>query len=66
MSFNDDPFSMVSPDISVEKSAECESWCKLTAKDFYLRQMASTPGYFVDFISFGNERGTTEGMDTYL
>ena len=43
MSFNDDPFSMVGLDLSVGKSAECESWCKPTAKDFYLRQIAFTP-----------------------
>ena len=47
ISLNDDPFSVVRPDLSVEISAECESWCKLTAKDFYLRQIAFTPDNFL-------------------
>ena len=35
---------MVSRDFSVEESAKRESCCMLTAKDFYLVQMASTSG----------------------
>ena len=38
------PFATVNPALSVEKAAERESWCILTAKEFFLKQTTSAPG----------------------
>ena len=37
------PFATVNPALSVEKAAERESWCILTAKEFFLKQTTSAP-----------------------